>query len=660
MNLGPHYDLAEINNPEENLEWRLRIWRAALKDNEVQKVVRESCFNDVLFFLSFAGWLIEPRGEPKVLPFLVWPHQVDAVLTLVRSIREATSEQPIDVIFDKSRGQGATWICLWVLIWFWLKDQMFAGGVISRNMEAVDKKNYHGSLFPRLDWSISMLPYWLLPKSFNAKRDRSQSDHTWSNVELGGVLAGTACTPEAFSGDRLTAAFCDEVAKIEHQNFEDMANSIAHVTNTRWFVSTHLGDSGPFFDMVFGETWEVLGQAHGMGGSGVYRNAAGSYKVILDWRDNPAQNRLAYRFVGGQFMAERESERDDVALYIAKLRTNGNWTRLMRRGFVKEGRLRSAWYDRKCLARDATPRNIAQDVDRDPRSTVGKLFNPEVMDQVERCHVRPPVWQGDIAIRDKLRFFACEEGPLKIWFRADGHPPRGKYVLGGDPASGIVGPDTANSALIGGNAETGEQVLEYIAQVPESRFADIAVALAQWLHDALLIWEGMGPYGKRFSVRVANELGYWNIWRRPVYASSHVRTLNLGWSNNQARDKRDLFEDFWLGMQDDEFIPRSKELIAECRGWEERPSKTPGKTEIVYHGTGHGDRAIAGGLCYKGMKEISAQSEKGLDKEKDDDHAILEWSLAGRQSRRAEAQRQREAEDDDFAGFSRVARAGWR
>jgi hypothetical protein len=188
----------------------------------------------------------------------------------------------------------------------------------------------------------------------------------------------------------------------------------------------------------------------------------------------------------------------------------------------------------------------------------------------------------------------------------------------------------------------------------------MAVALAEWLGDALLIWEAQGPYGKRFAIRVVNEIGYWNIWRRPNAPlrgtpRNRANSEQLGWVNNKPVHKVDLFEDYWLAMQDDEYFPRSVELILECRGWEEVPTKTPGKNEIVYHGTGHGDRVVAGGLAWKAMKEIARFSiDKPKKRDKDDiiDAEVSDFGMAGRYAR-MRARAGRDDEDDDLAGFRR-------
>ena len=536
--MSPFYDLAVTSSPAANLRWRIALREAALHDVELQAVLRQACFDDVLFFLAFAGWLVEPRAAIKVIPFIPWEHQEGAIQIIVKAIQEATIEKPIDVIFDKSRGQGATWIFLWVFVWFWLREPMFAAGIISRNIEAVDKKNYKGSLFPKIDWMLPMLPQWMLPAGFNPTHDRSRTDHVWHNPELDGTISGTACTAEAFSGERLSAAAYDEAAKVPQLEFQECMNSISHVTNVRLVVSTHYGDSGPFYDMIFGATWTAVGEVKPLGGSGVYINAAGSYKVILDWKDNPTQSRLAYRVVSGQAFPLRAEEAGDVQRYFSRLKTNGNWAKLNRKGFVKEGQIRSPWYDRKCLAEDATPAGVAQDIGRDPRGTVGKLFNTEVLDEMDKTQTRPPVWEGEAIVRDgKLHLMASEGGPLKLWFKPglDGSAPEGNYVVSADPGSGIESGDSGNSTICGGNASTGEQVLEFSRQLSESRLADLAVALAEWLDDALLIWEAQGTYGKRFAIRVLSEICYGNVWKRPSVSLTANPRLQGGTRSTACR-----------------------------------------------------------------------------------------------------------------------------
>jgi hypothetical protein len=216
---------------------------------------------------------------------------------------------------------------------------------------------------------------------------------------------------------------------------------------------------------------------------------------------------------------------------------------------------------------------------------------------------QPPVWEGEpVVIEGHLRLRQQTNGPLKLWFKPglDDGPPSGRFALAADIATGSGGPESGNSALVGGNATTTEQVLEYTdPRISETRLARLAVAICRWLHDALLIWEATGPTGKRFSNEI-QEIGYGNLWLRPREdVRSHELTQKPGWVNSATRDKVDLFDAFWVAMDENRFTPRSTEMLVECGGWEWDGEK------VVYRGIAHGDRVIAGGLCCKAMHELT-------------------------------------------------------
>jgi hypothetical protein len=632
-----------------NLRWRIKMRRAAMRDPDLQAAIRQACFEDPLFFFEAMLWCYEPRADVKVKPFHLWPTQIPAVLAIEKAIDDAGAnlEEPIDVLLDKSRAQGGSLIDVGVIVRRYLKDPMFAAGLVSRNMDYADNPNDPDSLGWKFDWELKMLPFWMRPKSSSSL----VTTHTRINRDIGSTVVAYAATGDVASGGRKSLFDFDEVAKFDDQRpglAQEAADSTQYVANCRIFTSTHKGDSGFWWNMIFGDTWTPDGEIFPLGGSGVYRNESGGVKIVLDWRDNPTQNRLAYRYSGGRFFPEREEEAAEVNAWIAKMKANGNWAKLLRRKYVKEGRLRSPWYDRRCLQKGATPRSIAQELDRDPRGTIGKLFDAEVLDTMEKRHVQPPVWQGVPIVRDgNLHLQEQDDGPLKIWFKPDidDNPPSGKFVLAVDPATGITGGDAGNSAIEGADATTGEQVLEYVAQVPEARLADIAVALCEWLGDAYLIWEGQGSCGKRFATRVVKEIRYWNVYKRDITTRQKNVDTGYGWPNNKPAHKRDLFEDCWIAMDEGELIPRSAEMITECRGWDE-----PETDKIEYNGpTGHGDRAIAWGLCHKGMKENHGIS---VDKTKEEAQTEEnEWSMAGRTARRKKALQ--DSQDDDLAGFRR-------
>lgn len=608
--LTPYFDLAP-RDPAENLAWRIRLREAALHDRELQDTIRQACFDDPLFFFQFAMWLHEPRAKIKTIPFCLWPHQIPAILAMEKLIDDAEQnmEEPLDLVVDKSRAQGFSVITLGVILRRYLRDEMFTACLVSRNMEAVDDGTMN-SLMGKLDFMIQMLPYWLRPRGHDEKKDRLYSKHTWTNPDNGASIIGSAATGDVFSGGRATVILFDEVAKFAPADAEDAMNSTQHVANCRIFGSTHKGDSGVYYDMVFGD--------------------AAGVKVVLAWQDNPTQNRLAYTIREGIVFPVREEERAEVMRYVAEHKAD--LEKLKRRGFIKEGRMRSPWYDRQCLRKGVTPRGIAQELDRDPRGTVGKLFNTEVLDRMVKEHVQPPLWEGRPVVRNgELRLVQQDGGSLKLWFTPglDNEPPRGKYAVGADIGTGSGDATASNSALIAGNCRTGQQVLEYADPgISETRFARLAVVVCKWLNNALLIWEAQGPTGKRFANEVMQKLGYGNVWFRPKDDSwsSGDTSRKAGWTNNKTSDKADLFEDLWVAMDEQFFTPRSDAFIKECGGWEWDDKHSD---KIIYRGTGHGDRAIAGGLCWKGMKDFQQIAVDKTEEDRQDNapYGTLAWRI---------------------------------
>jgi len=626
------------SDPITNVKWRIKVRKAAMHNEDVRATLRQAAFDDVLFFFQAFMWLSEPRAKIKVLPFCLWPHQIPAILAIMKAVGDSqqSMEEPVDVVVDKARAQGATWICLGIILWLWLRDDMFAAGLVSKNMEAVDNPNDPGSLMSKLDWAIKMLPFWMRPKSWDPVHDRLYYKHSLVNRDNGASIIGYAATADVMRSGRTSVVFFDEVAAFGENDIQDAVNSTQFVANCRWFVSTHKGNSGVYYEMVFGD--------------------AAGVKIVLDWKDNPTHNRLMYRFSGGMAVAERSEEQVAVNEYVTANRAD--FEKLKRRGFVKENRVRSPYYDRKCLQKGATPRGIAQELDRDPRGTVGKLMNTEVLDRMAREQCRAPVWEGTAAVYEgELRLMPQDGGPLKLWFRPglDDEPPKGRFVVGADISMGMGGELSSNSALVGGDCTNGHQVLEYADPlIDPTRFARLAVAICRWLHEALLIWEAQGPTGGRFASEVVKEIDYPNVYMRESGDTLHrEKTRKPGWVNNRTKHKADLFDDLWVSMDDRLFTPRSTDLIRECGGWE----WSPDGVKIVYKGTGHGDRVIAGGLCWKGMKDLQQMGVDGsVQLAQDVRYGTLKWRMEMEKARRL---RGREDDGEGFGLRELLSVGGW-
>ena len=90
------------------------------------------------------------------VPFLPWVHQIP----VVNAILEALGKR--DVRLVKSRAQGASWLVILIFTWCWLFMRGFIGNFVSKDEDAVDKRNSMNSLLPKIDWLLAQLPKWMV------------------------------------------------------------------------------------------------------------------------------------------------------------------------------------------------------------------------------------------------------------------------------------------------------------------------------------------------------------------------------------------------------------------------------------------------------------------------------------------------------------------
>lgn len=589
--MTPYYDLYP-KDPVENLKWRIRCRERALVDLRFRAALVQACMEDVLFFMAFACWSFEPRAKVKIRPFIPWPHQESVFVKIDQAVDEAErKEMSIDVIVDKARAQGGTFGYLWIDLRRWLRDQMFSAGYVTRNESLVDSKTDPDTLFWKLDWAISRLPFWMVPKGLDWKLHRSYTNHSWLNPQTGASLVGYAAGQDAGTGGRKTVFTVDEAGArdfVSGGKDEAIQESLHDVTNCLRMVSARYVDSG-----VFHEACENPDTSK----SSVY--------LVLDWKDNPIHGKHSYVVRDGEAKAVRPEDQPAVDAYHQEnpdLRS-----RLERKGFKFEGRVRSPWYDMRCLRPTSTPRLIASQLDRDPRGAVGKAFPSDLLDRMKHEKVRKPVWQGQPVFDSetfKLKgLISRDDGPLKLWFKPgiDNSAPLGPFTVGCDMAAGSDGAYASNSVASIIDDRTGEQVGEYAIKGMELiKFARVVVGLCLWLRNAFLGWEDSGMSAP-FAKEIMEVIYYGNVFYRDVpEIGSRRKSRKSGWSNRNNEDKADLFEKLALGMETGEFTPRSEDLIRECGEYEwekgkiiHAPTKNRGAVE-----TNHGDRCIAAGVAW--------------------------------------------------------------
>ena len=380
MGLTPFY----LNYPKDvegNLRWRLKCGERALTDVRFRHALMDAAFEDVLFWMGAFCWAFEPRAQVKVKPFIPWVHQESVFVAMDAAIDEsAREEKTLDLLLDKSRAQGGTYGYLWIDLRRWLRDPMFSAGYVTRNEALVDSVTDADTLFWKLAWGISKLPFWMLPKGFDMKKHRSLSAHSLLNPENGAMLVGYSAGQDVGMGGRKTVWTVDEAGArdfVSGGKDESIQESLHDTTNHIRLVQRRYVDTG-----VFHQACED--KDHG----GIH--------LILDWKDHPDQSRNSYVVRDGKAVARKAEEQSAVDEYHRK---HGDLRkRLEGKGFKWEGVVSSPWYDMRCLRPTATPRLIASQLDRDPRGAVGKVFPSDLAGSDEAGEVQTSGLAGNSGI----------------------------------------------------------------------------------------------------------------------------------------------------------------------------------------------------------------------------------------------------------------------
>lgn len=543
----------------------------------------EMCRQDILFFINTFVWQFNPntigRASAKVGPFVTWDFQNDAVRSILKCIEDRN-----DCVIEKSRDMGASWLCLIIMLWFFLFHPMSKFLCVSRNADAVDDREDSDSLFWKLDFIIERLPDWMVKK-----KDYSRKVMSFKNHKNGSMITGQATTAKAGVGGRCLAMFVDEFSQIDEA--WELYDRTSNTTNCRIFNGTHKGTNTCFHELTVkaATTPNLL-------------------KLVMHWTQHPDKARGCYEW---DRFAQRVRPLDGDYQYPPTFQ------------FVKDGSptggpcpgIRSPWYDNECL-RKGSARGIAADLDINPTGSVEQVFDALLIHDLKVRYAREPVhtveleWFKLDAV--PIRFHAHVGGEIKLWQRLSpgGTPQPGTYVFGADIATGT---GATPSCLSGANAETGEKVLEYTDHRIEPKdFAYICVAICRLFKspDGLLpklAWEVPGP-GNTFTKHVLL-LGYQNVYLR-TSENSLKKTISdsPGWSNN-PESMKSLIEDYKDALRARDFLNRSEFALSECLSFNYAPDG------YVYHSgwkdpkdpsgarINHGDRVIADALCWKMVSE---------------------------------------------------------
>ena len=342
----------------------------------------------------------------------------------------------------------------------------------------------------------------------------------------------------------------------------------------------------------------------------------------MDWKDNPIQNRKQYIFKHGSIRDVSPKKYGGKLTESEKVLIRKQHAKLSRRGYKCTDVIRNIWYNHQCLRPGATPRGVAQELDRNPKGAVSKVISAEIINKAKADHARPPDFKGRLLVDMETGmpvepyFVDDESGELSLWFKPDlnGKPPFGTHSIGIDIGGGTGGSYTANSVCSVINKMTGEQVAEWSSNLSEPRrFGIISVALCRWFYDAVMIPEANFSGG--FMKVVEDELCYPKLWQRETQISGlkKLTKKNGFWMTNDDT-KLALFEGMVAAIAMGTFIPRSPELLEECGQYEWKNGKIVhvGSTKSDDEGAkgkSHSDRVIAAALAIYEMGESISQDQ---------------------------------------------------
>ncbi|MCC6629679.1 MAG: hypothetical protein IT340_20055 [Chloroflexi bacterium] len=250
------------------VEERIAILAQARRDAAYRARVLDQCAASCVFFCNLLIWGVDPRpGAAAIeMPFFLFPFQE----ALLAKLDAALVEQD-DLLIEKSRDMGGTFV---VLIWAlhgWLFRAGWHGLLGSRKQDFVDDRTID-SHFGKIDFFLSKMPGWFMAEvvpGFQPRRHRQKLKLVNPNRQQpalrGNTLKGESSNEEFGRAGRQTFIFFDEASKFRH--FHLAWRAASQTTRTRVGLSTPAG-------MNF---WGRL----------IHMDEVQAKRVTLHWRDHP-------------------------------------------------------------------------------------------------------------------------------------------------------------------------------------------------------------------------------------------------------------------------------------------------------------------------------------------------------------------------------------
>ncbi|MHB1950128.1 MAG: hypothetical protein ACYCQK_01485 [Acidiferrobacteraceae bacterium] len=531
-------------DPWQNVAFRQWILEKCWADPKIAEEVWIICSRDLLFYVSVFGWLLEPRdkapwqpsrcfGSAREIPFALRTYQEEVFKRMQVCLGKR------DMLIEKSREMGATWMVLYLFDWAWRFHAHQHFGVMSKDEDSADKPDDPDSLLAKVDFIDSHLPHFL-----RAQRDR-KADHTIHNRENASTIVAWACTGNVGRSGRKRAVFCDEAHFFPAISDSASLDSLQHTTYCRIIVSTpnkERGQSGAFYQIA-------------------QNQEANMERFELHWSLDDAKRAGLYHSEGNSIVFD-----DPTYVFPQGYK------------FVRDGKRRSPYFDYECSRPGATEASIASELEMDYGGSTSKFFAAAVIAKANALTREP---NGGAEVRTINGALVPEliatdsDCPIDLWISPDTgisfadngllKIPEGRlYSMGVDVAYGTGKSYSSSSAFSVIDRRTSTQVAEYASnRISAEDFAIFCAQVGAVFNHAVMCVEATG-IGQQFLAKII-QYGYRNLWFRPSSRDDPRQQTGhrAGYDNKDGG--RELLGELQFAFQRDLFRPRSRRAVEECR-----------------------------------------------------------------------------------------------
>lgn len=584
-----------------NREYRRKIIGVCGKSASAREDVMAMCAADPLYAVNTFAWTVDPRKvrRKSAVPMVLWGDQVKALEQIVWCIVNGES-----LLIEKSRDQGASWICM-DAVWWFTRFRELSMFLCTHIKEAkVDKSGSLKAALPKIDFVNKWLPSWMADSGWETNRS-----HLYRRSAItGSTVEGDSTTRAMGRGDRYTAVVWDECPEMGPANL-DANSSLAKTTDC----------------IIYNGTPPVSGEKEIQQ---ILRDDGKTFVVSMHWSRHPEQRKGLYtRDADNNVVILDKEWRGRVRVAKVDHIFPDNYP--FRGEHDEPGYLRSPEFDRTEDKFGGDRLILDREMNINYGAIRGRVFPEKVMHEHVRVNGREPFRRGEILFDRETAmptgFEDRPDGRFKVWMDFDGEFPTTpiQAVVAADVANGL---GASNSVISVGDITMRRKVAEYCdPNTPPHELALYCVAICHWLKramgnisDPFLIWEGRGP-GDTLEWEVVRRLEYGNVYRMPSAGKWASSPGNRAGFRPSTDSKTALIHDLRQAYVDRVFENPCAESVLETLeyiyedGNQVRHKADKSILDPSGAKSAHGDRVIADALLWKIIKErAGGRSDKRI------------------------------------------------